>query len=73
MFPDGTLISVPPGQSCPYDASHGGQSAPPGQGAVQPQTTTPQTTPVGPTGTTPTTMPGTTPTTMHGGQYFFPG
>jgi hypothetical protein len=73
MFPDGTLVSVPPGQSCPYDASHGGQSSPPGQGAIQPQTTTPTPIP-SPIVTSPNAPAMTaTPSTMHGGQYFFPG
>lgn len=25
-FPDGTYLTVPAGNSCPYDANHGGQS-----------------------------------------------
>lgn len=27
VFPDGTETQVPLGASCPYDSSHGGQSA----------------------------------------------
>lgn len=28
VFPDGTTINMPAGNSCPFDAGHGGQSTP---------------------------------------------